>query len=101
MKLEIGKQYYLNSDGQFCHCFNVNGSKNISGNVPYNYLGEVALLNGERRNIFISSNYDTEYAMFDVKAPERYAKEVKNFSKILEKIEKLEQELEDLKKLIK
>ena len=101
MKLEIGKQYYLNSDGQFCHCFNSTGGKIISTNIPYSYLGEITLLNGERRNIFISSNYDTEYAMFDVKAPERYAKEVKNFSKILEKIEKLEQELGDLKKLIK
>lgn len=101
MKLEIGKQYYLNRDGQFCHCFGKNGTKSISENTPYIYLGEVTVPDNEKRNIFINSNYNTEYAMFDVKAPERYAKEVKNFSKILEKIEELEKELEDLKKLIK
>ena len=55
-------------------------------------------VNRSRRNIFITLDNNIEYAMFDVKAPERYAKEVKNFSKILEKIEKLEQELGDLKK---
>lgn len=101
MKLEIGKQYYLNSDGQFCHCFDVKGSKSISEGIPYTYLGEVALNNREKRNIFISLTNFTQYAMFDVKAPERYAKEVKNFSKILEKIEELEKELEGLKKLIR
>ena len=55
----------------------------------------------KKRNIFISLTNFTQYAMFDVKRPENYAKEVRDFSEILEKIEKLEQELEDLKKLIK
>lgn len=101
MKLEIGKQYYLNSDGQFCHCFDVKGSKSISEGIPYTYLGEVVLNNREKRNIFITLTTFTQYAMFDVKRPENYAKEVRDFSEILEKIEKLEQELGDLKKLIK
>ena len=52
MKLEIGKQYYLNSDGQFCHCFDVKGSKSISEGIPYTYLGEVALNNRKKKKYF-------------------------------------------------